>query len=79
MKRLIKKVLALFSKPKEEIKLDPKKVEAWPFPVPKPKAKRKPVAKKATTVAKKATTVAKKATAKKVTVPKATTRPKKAK
>lgn len=72
MKRLIKKVLALFSKPKEEIKLDPKKVEVWPFPVPKAKAKRKPVAKKATTVAKKAT-------AKKVTVPKATTRPKKAK
>jgi len=70
MKHLIKKVLALFSKPKEEIK--PEEITVWPFPTPKAKAKKKPAAKK--TVAKKATTVAKKAT-----VPKATTRPKKAK
>ena len=65
----IKKVLALFSKPKEEINphVEIPKAE-WPFPVET--KKRKLQVKKATTrpVVKKATTVAKKTTKKKAKV-----------
>jgi hypothetical protein len=49
MKRLIKKALALFAKPKEEVKVEPQAEQAWPFPVEAPKAKRKPRVAKATT------------------------------
>ena len=65
LKTLIKKVLNLFRKPKEEI--DPKTIAEWPFPVAS--EKKRPQVKKATTrkqvvkkpVAKKATKVVKKA------------------
>jgi len=72
MKRLIKKALALFAKPKEEVKLEN---EVWTFPIPaevkKPKLakattrKAKPAAKKTAKKVAAKKTVAKKTAKKK--------------
>jgi len=56
MKKLIKKALALFKKPKEEVVVDPLEA-AWPFPMPA--EKKKPKVAKATTRPKKPAVVAK--------------------